>query len=602
MGTNHHWGAWAGIGATARGFLSAALLFELAANATPASKDSFEFVVLGDNRGDSSGDLSPAFQEVLRAVGEASPRFVLNTGDMIYGHTDLATARQQWQAYIAAIERLRLPVYHVPGNHDIWGASSASLYREMCGSTSFAFDYGPARFIGLDTESHESRLGAEQFGWLKRQLAACGDRQVFVMLHRPLFPADGGVGSSLDVYPAERDELHRLFSQYSRVIEAVFLGHEHCYHYEERDGVRYYITGGAGANLYEPPELGGFHHFLLVHVSPKGVKVQLKRIGAPGVTPGKPCKIASNSLLESWEQGLLWYPWDYTVRAEMTSHHASQGARGLQLGFDLAQCPWPVLSLPLRPAWDLSNTVAVIMDIYLPRTLKGQFTIVPGVETTRKFAAQGSRLRPGWNTVRTEFSGAWLPINNRGTLRAIEWALEAGGSKEKGFLVFDNFRAESRRDGAATSRVLESWEEKLLWRVADESVIAGPEEHLSTEGTRGLRLTYDFSNCPRPILLARLNPPWDLSRPEAITLDVFVPNDASGEVSLGLALRAEEVSRVAPPVPLHRGWNKVRVDLNEAWLPKNVRAAAEQVEWRIYSNSASAQGWLVFDNMRTEGR
>ena len=69
-----------------------------------------------------------------------------------------------------ALKSLGVPVYHVPGNHDLWDAASASLYREIYGTTYWTFGYGSAQVIGLDTESNGSRLGPEHFEWLKQQL------------------------------------------------------------------------------------------------------------------------------------------------------------------------------------------------------------------------------------------------------------------------------------------------------------------------------------------------------------------------------------------------------------------------------------------------
>jgi hypothetical protein len=584
--------------------LATLLLMALVATARGDSKATFTFAVLGDNRGDPSGELSRAFEKVLTAVGKARPMFVLNTGDMIYGHTNLAVARREWQLYRQALAALRVPVYHVPGNHDIWDAASEALYREICGPTYFAFDYGSVRVIGLDTESSQSRLGTEQFNWLKRQLAESDRRMVFLMLHRPLFPADGAIGSSLDAHPTDRDELHRLFVKYRDSIKAVFVGHEHGFHFEERDGVHYYTTAGGGANLYEVPELGGFYHFMLVHVSPTGVEIELRKVGTPAIHPHKPLRIKPGALLESWEQGLLGYTWDYTVSAEITSKHASEGARGLQLNFDPMLCPWPVLVFPLSSAWDLQNIDSLAMDVYLPRELNGSFTLTPELEGAQKFSAPGSPLRPGWNTVRAELNGTWLPKSERRAIRSVEWGLESrtDQTKPSAFVVFDNFRSEAHSiAGAVSGKLLEGWERTLLWRLADETVTGEIEEQFATHGKRGLKLAFDFLTCVHPVLLARLDPPWDLRKPTALALDIFAPDDLPAEMSVGLGLRAHEVSHVAPRVALHRGWNKVTVDLSGDWLPNDVRAAAEQIEWRLYATSQSPRGWLVFDNLRAEG-
>jgi hypothetical protein len=565
----------------------------------------FSFAVLGDNRGDASGQLSPVFLEVLQAVQDAAPVFALNTGDMIYGLTaDETVARDQWRLYHEAIARCKAPFFHVPGNHDLWSEASARLYAETLGPTYYAFDHGRARFIALDTETEPARLGSKQFEWLRNQLEAAGPRVVFVFLHRPLFPVDGAIGSSLDFHPEERDRLHRLLVKHRRAIQGVFAGHEHLYHFHERDGVRYYILGGGGAPLYMAPELGGFPHFLWVRVEGDRVVTELKRVGAPITPLATPQPRKAGELLESWEQGTFSFGWDYTVTTEITAAHGSEGRRGLQMNFDLAQCPWPVLSLPLPARRDFRNLQALAVDVYLPSDLAGRFFLSAGVEGAEKHEAPPATLKPGWNTVRTDFGNAWFPMTDREAVRGLGWTLTSDKTNGlRGSVVFDNVRLEQPAVGGKTSlEVLESWERPLLWRVADESVLAETTTEFATEGQHGLKLHLDFSQCPRPVLLARLNPPWDLRDVNALTVDLFVPDELAGLVSVALALRAKETAYAAPPLPLKRGWNKTKVRLTGAWLPKEVRAAAEQVEWTLTSKSKQARGGIVFDSLRAEAR
>ena len=86
----------------------------------------FSFVVLGDNRGDESGQQPPAFTEVLTAVQREAPSLILDSGDMIYGHTrDAEELETQWRIYRQTVSGVQAPIFHVPGNHDLWSAKSA---------------------------------------------------------------------------------------------------------------------------------------------------------------------------------------------------------------------------------------------------------------------------------------------------------------------------------------------------------------------------------------------------------------------------------------------------------------------------------------------
>lgn len=103
----------------------------------------------------------------------------------------------------------------MPGNHDILDARSARIWRELLGETYYAFDYGAARFIVLDTRTEEARVGRRQFEWRRAQLVSAGPR---LRLRRavPLYPLSGHIGSSLDAHPVEREPLARTLRQSSR--------------------------------------------------------------------------------------------------------------------------------------------------------------------------------------------------------------------------------------------------------------------------------------------------------------------------------------------------------------------------------------------------
>ena len=559
----------------------------------------FTFAVLGDNRGDESGEQPAAFRQILRAVNKAGPAFAVNTGDMIYGRTtNESVAREHWRLYHSAAAQLKVPLFHIPGNHDIWSPTSATLYAEMLGPSYYSFDYGRARFIALDCETESSRLGTKQFEWLRQQLETASSRIAFVFLHRPLFPVDGAIGSSMDADPKAREQLHQLFVQHRRTIKGVFLGHEHLYHFHERDGVPYYITGGGGAPLYMAPELGGFHHFLLVQVDADKVAVELERVGAPVTPLLTPRRLQPGELLESWEQGLFWFAWNYTVTTEITPHQASEGRRGLQMNFDLAQCPWPVLALPLPVPWDFRKLEAFVMDVYVPVELRSSFSLTVSAEGAQKHEAPPARLKAGWNTVRTAVDAAWLPVADQGGIRALGWNLTSDDTNGlRGSIVVDNLRLEHR---GARPELVEGWERPRLWRVADESVLAETSTQFASEGKRGLKMHLDLGQCPRPVLLARLNPPWDMSGVGTLAADVYVPDTLPGDVAVALGIRAREAEFASPPVALRSGWNSVKVSLKGPWLPTEARTAAEQVEWTMSSPHKDLRGWIVFDYLRAE--
>ena len=565
----------------------------------------FTFAVLGDNRGDDTGQQPAAFLELLRALREQAPApaFALDTGDMIYGYTwDQRQAREQWRLYIDATKSIPFPSFHVPGNHDIWDKPSGRLYRELWGQTYFAFDYGNARFIGLDTESGLGRLGEEQFRWLEQQLKTAAQRNVFLFFHRPVFPVDGARGSSLDEYPVERERIHQLFVRYRDRVRAVFAGHEHLYNRQEHEGITYVISGGGGAPLYTAPELGGFHHYLLVHVAGHNVEIELKRVSAPLRKLEDPVRVVPGQVLEEWRQGLMWYAWDRTANVELTPERASQGRRGLRLNFDLNQYAWPVLVLPMFVPLDLKRYQSLSLEVYVPEELDGDLLITPAIEADAKFLAPSVRLKPGWNTVTTDLDAKWLPFAPGVKAKSLEWSLSASRTTTPaGYIVFDRLRAKPSNPANGPEVILENFERPLLWRVFDESVAAQIVNTDDQDQPHGLRLMLDFFKCPRPTLFARLNPPWDLTKVKALLLQTVSGDSLPRDLAVELCCRAKDIEYVAPLQPLPRGPAQLRFELGGGWLPATARASVELIAFKLVSTHRVGTGEVRFEKFWASG-
>jgi hypothetical protein len=369
-----------------------------------------------------------------------------------------------------------------------------------------------------------------------------------------------------------------------------------------RDGVPYYITAGGGADLYAAPELGGFHHYLLVRVEDESAKVEVKRVGAPTARLAGPVSISPGpgGVVESWEQGLCSFAWNYTASTELSADRASDGRQSLRLNFDLTQWAWPVLVLPLPSMLNLCDVQAVLIDVFLPPELKGSFALAAGLEAATKHEAPPIQLESGWNTVRAELDGAWLPGAERPAVRSLQWTLSGDQVEQRGAVLFDRLQFERCIAGRAALELLESWERPLLWRVADETVTAETSASFHTHGHAGLKIGFEGEKCSQPVLLARLNPTWDLAGVEAMLVDLYVPEEITGDIAVTLGFRAREVTCHTRPVVLRHGWNQVRFALEENWLPSSTRSASEQIEWGITSSNPHQQGWLVFDNLRIE--
>jgi hypothetical protein len=141
------------------------------------------------------------------------PDLIVHTGDV----THLATPEQFEQA-AALIAGFGVPVFFIPGEHDIVDGTDPRPFLHRFGSKSagsggwYSFDAGSVHFVALVNvlrlgDRGMGTLGDEQIGWLKRDLAPLSaSTPIVVLSHFPLWglypdwgwgTEDGGAALSL---------------------------------------------------------------------------------------------------------------------------------------------------------------------------------------------------------------------------------------------------------------------------------------------------------------------------------------------------------------------------------------------------------------------
>ena len=226
--------------------------------------------VMGDADLGGPGEPVPSvFPRILAAINEQAPDLVFLAGDLVHGRTvHRAETEEQYGLAAGLLGGVGPRLFAVPGNHDVDGAGGHEVFEAHFGRAPWVFRHRGWRFIGLDSERPGMRgeVGGEQLRWLREQLGLRDEnRRTVLFLHRPVWPtplADGRVRS------LPRPELHRLLAEAG--VAAVFAGHEHRFREEVRDGVRYVITGGAGAPLLD----GEAHHFTLLEIRGRRLDVR----------------------------------------------------------------------------------------------------------------------------------------------------------------------------------------------------------------------------------------------------------------------------------------------------------------------------------------
>lgn len=257
--------------------------------AAPADPDHFTFIVAGDNRSTGHGyPMPPAFAEICREIGWIHPDFTFWTGDVIEGYGDtVAEANAEYDTFLQGASLTGRPVFNAPGNHEYsLDAALLPVYQKRLGSLYGSFDYGHSHFIALDT----SPVGADgtikggtiddaQMKWLQSDLAANhGAKNIFVFMHHYVFGPPDPDAPSIDtgfVSIEARDRLHAVLLKGG--VRAVFCSHNHIYWHQEKDGIAYFISGGAGAPLDASPENGGYLHFVEVSVDGAKITTQIEQ-------------------------------------------------------------------------------------------------------------------------------------------------------------------------------------------------------------------------------------------------------------------------------------------------------------------------------------
>ena len=119
--------------------------------------DEFQFAIVGDRTGEHRAGV---FEKTVEKLNLLIPEFVISVGDFIEGYNDDETKlNKQWDEFDAMVDKLKMPFFYVPGNHDIGNEMTARKWRQHLGPTYYHFVYRNVLFLCLNT------AGASE-GWI----------------------------------------------------------------------------------------------------------------------------------------------------------------------------------------------------------------------------------------------------------------------------------------------------------------------------------------------------------------------------------------------------------------------------------------------------
>jgi hypothetical protein len=226
----------------------------------------FKFVVVGDRTGEHRDGV---FEQAIAKINLLQPAFVVSVGDLIEGYTQSQEQLDaEWAELEGFVERLEMPFFYAPGNHDFSNEVMSRDWRARFGPSFYHFRYQDVLFLVLNSELFSSMTNrgeavpgpdtqAAQMAYAEAVLAAQRDaRFTFVIVHQPLW----------DRREAPEDWL-RIEEWLGERPYTVFAGHIHRYTLHRRNDRRFVtLATTGGRSRMRGVDHGEFDHVVLVSV------------------------------------------------------------------------------------------------------------------------------------------------------------------------------------------------------------------------------------------------------------------------------------------------------------------------------------------------
>jgi len=266
--------------------------------------DDFQFAIIGDRTGGANA--LHTFALAMDQLNLLQPEFVINVGDLIEGYSeDAAKLNAEWSDADALVNKLDMPFFRTPGNHDIANEVAQQVWRDRHGATCYDFVYKDVLFLVLDTEDppraappgmeekieEYNRLQIEDPPKAQAMLTEfMSDEAVIAALGKPVDFKDAQldfVRNALARYSDVRwtflflhepawENPSESFKQIQQLLQSrshtFFAGHLHYYDYDLIDGREYITMGPAGASFHhEGP--GNVDHITWVTMRDDGPQI-----------------------------------------------------------------------------------------------------------------------------------------------------------------------------------------------------------------------------------------------------------------------------------------------------------------------------------------
>jgi len=200
--------------------------------------DNFHFAIVSDLTG---GYRQGVFEDAVKKLNLLKPEFVMSIGDLIEGRSqDDLELNRQWGEFDGFVNKLQMPFFYVPGNHDIGDEVMAQKWHQRLGPSYYHFVYRNVLFLCLNTEDPPTHhISDQQIEYFQKVLETNSNvRWTLVFMHQPVWKGETVLKNWL-----------KFESLLADIPYTVFAGHHHTYNKTIRNGRRYYTlatTGGGG--------------------------------------------------------------------------------------------------------------------------------------------------------------------------------------------------------------------------------------------------------------------------------------------------------------------------------------------------------------------
>ena len=224
----------------------AAQTAQLAFTTAPRPGEVVRIGIYGDVRGGHD-----THRRLVEAMLGEGLDIVAVTGDMVARGSDDG----DWQKFFAVTRELLATLRYVPaiGNHDLgWSHADPDVFALPPGPAGrpeyvywYSLDLADIHLVFLDSNAYDNQL---QEVWLEADLAAArarGARAIIVLTHDGPYSRGLHRGNEL-----ARERYVPILAKHH--VDLVVAGHDHLYQRGEIGGIRYVVSGGGGAGLYQP--------------------------------------------------------------------------------------------------------------------------------------------------------------------------------------------------------------------------------------------------------------------------------------------------------------------------------------------------------------